>query len=393
VDLFAINDGKVLPILLPGMNPVHAMSVDYFFSRYLADTQMIHEAARTACVIDPTAIARQIIETMEIKNSRSEGTHVPVPLIEIREPQAGLTAVRDDCASPPVNSGMRTGEQTLRSISVVIPTDNEYLAKQIVRNIIRTESSVKIAEIILVVGSGAVERKMPKSENRQDQPIVSTIRVEGPFNFSAKCNAGAQAATSEILLFLNDDIIPVSDDWIECLLEPFSDPRVAVTGPLLVYPDGRVQHAGMYFSQTGDIRHALRFARLPEQGYGFLGTSPRLVSIVTGAVLAIRRQVFVDLNGFDHQLAKYIQDVDLCLRILHLGLDVVFTPRSVLIHMESVAIKGTLADPATTVDRGRDYQRFMSRWADRLKAGDAFYNRHFDPGDESMQTLVISDRA
>jgi hypothetical protein len=69
VDLFAIIDGKALPILLPGMNPVHAMSVDYFFSRYLADTQMVHEAVRTGGVIDPTAIARQIIETMEIKTA------------------------------------------------------------------------------------------------------------------------------------------------------------------------------------------------------------------------------------------------------------------------------------------------------------------------------------
>jgi len=214
-------------------------------------------------------------------------------------------------------------------------------------------------------------------------------QFNGPFNFSAKCNLGAEGAAGDILLFLNDDIVPVTQDWLMELLAPFSNPGIAVAGPLLVYPNAQVQHCGLYVGANGVTGHALRFARLPEHDYMFLGSVPRNVSVVTGAALAIRQDVFRSVNGFDEQLANYIQDVDLCLRVLYSGHAVVLNPRSILIHAETTTLKEDINHTLVIQARGREFEYFMRRWRAHLDGGDPYHNPRMLMSDESLRTLVF----
>ena len=94
----------------------------------------------------------------------------------------------------------------------------------------------------------------------------------------------------EFLLFLNDDIEIIQDDWLDRLMEHAQRPEVGITGPQLLYRDGKVQHAGMFLSNNGIGRHAFRFAAKDDPCYFGLALTQRNVIAVTGACMLVRKR-------------------------------------------------------------------------------------------------------
>jgi O-antigen biosynthesis protein len=173
--------------------------------------------------------------------------------------------------------------------------------------------------------------------------------------FAGGCNLGAAAATGRFLVFLNNDTF-VLPGWLDCLLQPFSDRSVKVAGPLLLYPNGRVQHAGLAFDERGP-HHLFAGLRADHPAV----TRPRDCQAVTGAALAIRAADFQRLGGFDESFRNSFEDVDLCLRVRQEGGRIVYVPGSVAYHFESVS-EGRLGPR----DRS-NYDRFIERWRGRYE--------------------------
>jgi GT2 family glycosyltransferase len=96
----------------------------------------------------------------------------------------------------------------------------------------------------------------------------------------------------------------------------------------------------------------------------------RNVSAVTGACLAIRRELFEKVGGFDPVFPVNYNDVDLCLRVREAGYEIVCEPGAVLRHSE-----GQSRAPGT---RLWERERFQERWMDRLTLPDPYYSPHFD---------------
>lgn len=394
VDLHMTEGGRVFPLLLPGINPIQALNADYFRSRFVADGRAVRSILAVENAFDPRRLALRVLAAAGVSRHPDAALHIALPLLEIADSPAAIAGERRDLVLANTSGVFVTGPRDQAAerltVSMVICTkDNEHLITQLVRSILALGPDHRIANIVIVPSdpenpyADRVFRDMPKHEKLVFQYF------SGPFNFSAKCNLGARAATGDILLFLNDDIVPVSDNWLEDLLAPFANPRIAATAPLLVYPNGKVQHAGMYVGSGGACGHALRFARLPEEDYGFLGSVPRNVTVATGAALAVRRRVFEALEGFEERLANYIQDVDLCLRIRKAGHDIVMNPRSVMIHMETTTLKEDLYDDPVVQARGREFDLFMGRWRETLERGDPYHNPHFVLGDERLRSLAL----
>ncbi len=200
---------------------------------------------------------------------------------------------------------------------------------------------------------------------------VRRIAFDAPFNFSRACNAGAAAASGEHLVFLNNDTEVLQADWLRRLQLYFEDERVGAVGPVLLYPDRTVQHAGVVLGARGTADHVMR--RFPEHVDGYAGSlaAAREVSAVTAACLMIPRRLFIELDGFSADYATHYQDVDLCLRIRERGLSVVCASRPTLIHHESL----------TRAPGGYDFgdrALFIDRWRDRLDAHDPYFSPWMD---------------
>ncbi len=164
--------------------------------------------------------------------------------------------------------------------------------------------------------------------------------------FAEHCNIGARYVHGDILLFLNDDTEP-EEGWLEPVVEAFDDPLVGIVGSRLVYPDGRVQHAGVYFGIPNGILTA----------YNELEDKPsREVEAVTGACLAIRRPVFEMLDGFDEGFVNGYEDIDLCLRVRKAGWTVRYVAESTVMHHESQS------GAARWTHVHQNIQRLQDRW-------------------------------
>lgn len=193
------------------------------------------------------------------------------------------------------------------------------------------------------------------------------VDCDEAFNWSRLNNKGADNSSGEILLFLNDDIEIVQPEWLQEMVRQVVQDDVGTVGCLLLYPNGAIQHGGVFLVDHGGGARHLFHKQLPGAGiYQQLDKSVREVSASTGACLMIQRECFEQLDRFDEELSIVGNDIDLCLRCLEAGLRNVWTPHSVLIHHESVSRQ---SKPI-----GRDEKTMWRRWGQRFKNGDPYYN-------------------
>jgi GT2 family glycosyltransferase len=249
-------------------------------------------------------------------------------------------------------------------VSLVIPTrDRRHLLEQAIRSVLDRTGYDRYE--IVVVDNDSRDPETLAFLERLAAPC-RVVRWPGSFNFSAICNFGARQADGEYLLFLNNDVEVLRPDWLAAMLEHAQRPEVGVVGAKLLYPDGRIQHAGVVVGVGGGAAHA--FCRWPGEPTRELRLADltRNCSAVTAACMMVPRSVFEQVRGFDEALRVAFNDVDLCLRIRALGRLVVYTPRALLIHWEG-ATRGRLHPDA-------DDALFRRRWAATLARGDPYYH-------------------
>lgn len=158
---------------------------------------------------------------------------------------------------------------------------------------------------------------------------ATVIRPARNLGFAAGCNLGARAASGEFVIFFNNDAYTADPLWIDKLLAPFDDQEVGIVGARLVYPDGRLQHAGV----------AVDFSRPPgQEAWNILEDHPACQLVATtGACMAVRSAVFAQLGGFDEGYWNGYEDVDLCLAAAAHGIRIRYNPAVTIHHLESAS--------------------------------------------------------
>jgi GT2 family glycosyltransferase len=164
------------------------------------------------------------------------------------------------------------------TIAVIIPTYNRLeLTQNCLASILRHDP----VDEIVIVDNGSTD----------GTERLATIANATNKGFAAACNQGAQHATADRLIFLNNDTI-VHPNWTSHT-NHLDDPTVGIVGPKLIYPDCRIQSAGV----------AVDFNRPPGLEAWNLTidwlSPPIDVDAITGACLSIRRNTFHTLGGFD----------------------------------------------------------------------------------------------
>jgi len=207
---------------------------------------------------------------------------------------------------------------------------------------------------------------------------VRVLRNREKFNFSALCNQAAAAAHGKIIVLLNNDIEVIEAGWLRELVVQAVRPEIGAVGAKLLYPDGRIQHAGIVLGVGPDrvAAHMCAGAARDADGPGAALLLERQVGAVTAACLAVRRDIFRAVGGLDAaELPVAYNDVDFCLKLRAAGLHNLWTPFATLIHRES-ATRGPDTD-AAGVARLRHAAAIMrARWG-RALAEDACYNTNF----------------
>jgi GT2 family glycosyltransferase len=249
-------------------------------------------------------------------------------------------------------------------VSIIIPTKDRWqLLHQCLQSI--EENTCYSRYEIIVVDNDSTEPEALAYLGR----VAARWRLSrypGLFNFSAICNHGAAQARGDYLLFLNNDTQVIRSDWLTALLEQAQRSEVGAVGAKLLYPTGRIQHAGVVLGIGGMANHAFRGLPADTLHQFGLANVVRNCSAVTAACMMVRRRVFEKVEGFDTRLRVAFNDVDFCLRLRQLGYLIVYTPLALLYHLES-ASRGALHP-------SEDDELCSKRWADLLLRGDPYYN-------------------
>ena len=204
------------------------------------------------------------------------------------------------------------------------------------------------------------------------------VRYQGPFNFSAINNFGAQFAKGEHLLLLNNDIEILSGDFLRELLSYSQRPDVGAVGAKLYYPDDTIQHAGVLMGINGSAGHSHKSYPRTAVGDLYRLVTTQNYMAVTGACLMTKASLYHAAGGLDEeQFAVAYNDVDYCLKLWGQGLLNVYTPRAEAYHYESKS-RGldTLSENAQRYEREK--ANFYAKYKQYIDNYDPYYNPHFN---------------
>lgn len=275
--------------------------------------------------------------------------HLPAVLVEHR---TAPTADHTSRAAAERALDARRSGPSASSISVVIPTAGfaDGAGRPHVHAAIDAarRSGADDLQIVLVVG----DEFDGDPAALVDTDVELVHRPPGAWNFSTTVNLGLVATRHDHVLVLNDDVEALADDWLLPMAEHLRDPGVGAVGALLVYPDHRIQHAGMVVDDAVPL-HGFVGLSIDDPA-AHVATTPREVAAVTGACLLARRADLLDVGGLNEALPFNFNDVDLCFKLLRSGKRVVVEPASRLVHHE-----GASRDPVT---QGWEWDRFVHRW-------------------------------
>jgi len=375
------SDGR--PQLKPDWSPDLALATGYAGRPLLASRAFL--AASGPAAIGPQQEALLALEVAAIAAGASV-VHVPRILARTVEDPLDRTARaraldgRLRASGVPVRCALRGDAirldwplpQPAPKVSIVIPSrDRLDLIARVCRGVLH-ETAYEPVELLIVDNGSTDAEVLSYYEVLRGDPRVR-IRIDPqPFNFAAMVNAGVAAASGTVVVLLNNDVAVLEPGWLEAMVRQACRPEVGAVGAKLLYDDGTLQHAGVVVGLGGRAGHILR--RRPGDTPGHLGRLQvaHEVSAVTAACLAVSREKYLAVGGFDAETFPVdFNDVDFCLRLGAAGWKTVWTPDATLAHLESVS-----RGPSVGAKRARFEQeagRFSDRWRDVIRY-DPFYH-------------------
>lgn len=381
---------RVGPRLKPGPDPDLLAQTPYVgpalaFRRSALDRVGLQPEAGDLCGADvllalPAAAVAHVPRVLVSSPAREDD---PAPWAECVQRRLSLPAEpRTDIlgADIPGAVSVRRPAPQVRA-AIIIPTrDALDLLRPCVDSVLAHAASNSVRGEILIIDH---ESREPETLAYLSELTANgharVMPHQGEFNWALMNNLAAAQTDAEVLVFLNNDTVVLSPDWLDELAVQAMRPEVGVVGCRLVYGDGAIQHAGF-------VAREQREGFLVHEGVGAPGSDPgylgrhgllRAAVAVTGACMAVRAEAFRRLGGFDAaSFPVEGNDVDLCLRAQAEGLRVLYDPYATLYHLES-RTRGFNTDPKRQARADAANAILWARWGERF-GRDPGFNPHFD---------------
>ena len=372
---------RISPLFKPDWSPDLLLSCMYLGSLVAVSSAAWHRAGGLRAKCEDAALYDL---TLRITDGPAVVRHVPRVLHHRHGPAApllhGRLAVEDALGRRGLNArvedtGTPGGWQlrwpsTGALASLIICSRSPRLLKQCLRAL-QDRAAYPRYEVIVVQHLGGEDAELRAVIQRYGALCVP---YAGPFDFARMNNLGARAASGDVLVFLNDDVEPLEGSWLDRLAAQAQRPDVGAAGARLLYPSGRLQHAGVVVGLGDGCGHPGR-AAAPPPYWPWLNAT-RDVAAVTGACLAIRASLFRELGGFSEEFPVNYNDVDLCLRARQAGYRIVYDHAALLRHRECQTRRAGVAF--------EERRRWYGRWNEIIEHGDPYYNPHLTRAYEDL---------
>lgn len=261
-------------------------------------------------------------------------------------------------------------------VTIIIPNkDHKKELKTCVDSLFEKTSYQNFEILIIENNSTGKEIFAYYKELEAAHENVRVLTWEKEFNYSAINNFGAEHARGEYLLLLNNDIEVKTENWMEEMLSYCQREDVGIVGAKLLFPNEKIQHAGVILGMgpSGTAGHL--FYNFPGDQFVYAGRSQTTqdLSAVTAACMMVKKELYQKVGGMDEAFQVAFNDIDFCLRVRETGKLVVFQAYAELYHHESLT-RGYETSQKNKKRFKEEIKLFKTRWKDILEAGDPYYN-------------------
>jgi GT2 family glycosyltransferase len=297
---------------------------------------------------------------------------------------AAIKAIEEHLARRQIAAEVtNSGDEDFRRIRYALPNDKPWVSI-----IIATRDLVELLqpcvesfldrttypnfELLLIDNHSQDRAALSFLETMERDPRVRVLRREEAFNFGRLNNFAVSQVKSDFVALLNNDLTVINPDWLEEMVGQALQPKVGAVGARLIYPDDRIQHAGVILGGGGVAAHAHK--GLPRLNHGYFSRAILVqdLSAVTAACMLVRREAYLAVGGFDEEHLKVaFNDVDFCLRLRERGYRIVYTPYAEFYHHESASrgLEDTVRKHAR-FEAEIDYMH--QRWGETLERDPAY---------------------
>ena len=256
--------------------------------------------------------------------------------------------------------------------SIIIPMKDHWeLTKNCISSILEKTEYRDYEILILDNRSEEAETQIWLEQVQKEDSRIRVIKADMEFNWSKINNFGIEHATGDVFVFLNNDTLVITPDWLERLVENALRKEIGVVGALLLYEDGTIQHAGVVVGFGGWADHVFKGMR-PEHNASMY-VSPvlsRNVLAVTGACMAVSRRTIETIGKFDETFIICGSDVELGIRAHEKGLYNRYDADVRLYHLESKSRDSFIPQV--------DFERSYACYTPYRENGDPYYNCNLD---------------
>lgn len=272
-------------------------------------------------------------------------------------------------------------------ISIVIPNKDEVETLKCCLKSLE-KSTYKNFEVIIVENNSTDEKTFEYYETltskkyNKDEVLEGSLKTgnalkivtwKGEFNYSAINNFGIKHAKGEYIVFLNNDIEIITEDWLEEMLGHCQQKGVGAVGCKLLYSDNTIQHAGVVVGIGGVANSVFIGMNARHYGYMHRASLQSNYSAVTAACMMVKRCAFEAVDGLTEELKVAFNDIDFCLKLAEKGYSIVYTPYAMAYHYESKS-RGKEDTPEKKARFASEVQYMQEHWSDILENGDPYYN-------------------
>ena len=242
-------------------------------------------------------------------------------------------------------------------VSIVIPVHNKFeLTYHCIASLILSYNETSFEVIVVDDLSSDLTTGI-----EQYIKNVRLVKNRTNLGFLLSSTAGAETATGEYIVFLNNDT-EVTTGWLDSLcnvFDKFSD--VGIAGSKLVYPTGKLQEAGGIVWGNGKPWNIGNGGNAEDPQFNYV----RQVDYLSGAALMISKAVWSEVGGFSAEfIPAYYEDVDLAFKVRDKGYRTYYCPSSVVVHFEGMS-NGRELDSGIKKFQSINAPTFRSKWRHR----------------------------
>jgi GT2 family glycosyltransferase len=278
------------------------------------------------------------------------------------------------------------------TVSIIVPTrDRVELLQPCVESILE-KTAYSSFELILIDNGSRASATLDYLASISGEPRVRVFRQDEEFNYSRLSNCGVRSSNAEFILLMNNDVNVIKPGWLEEMVSHGIQPGVGAVGARLLYPDNRVQQAGVILEAGvhGVAEVAHRGLARGDPGYFCRAILAQELSAVGAACMLVRREVYLEVGGFDEEHLKVaFNDIDFCLKLRARGYRIIFAPEAELYHHEH-ASRGTEYTETNEQRFNREIDFMKEKWKDALLV-DRYYNPNLSLGN-ALFTLAFPPR-